>query len=111
MIDAVILRMAAPRIGRSSPLAECMMRFTGMRSASVKCNLARSCGPARQLWHPVSAMASTVRAWVSCVSVLPEVFPAGCDGDFEMGLGLRLPRGPAFGVSVPCLVVEGSLEH
>ena len=43
--------------------------------------------------------------------MLPEVFPAGCDGDFEMGLGLGLPRGPAFGVSVPCLVVEGSLEH
>ena len=39
------------------------------------------------------------------------VAPASCDGDFEMGLGLRLPRGPAFGVSVPCLVVEGSLEH
>ena len=40
---------------------------------------------------------------------MPEVFPAGCDGDFEMGL--RLPLSPAFGVSVPCLVVEGSLEH
>ena len=43
--------------------------------------------------------------------MLPEVFPAGCDGDFEVGLGLRLPLGPAFGVSVPYLVVEGSLEH
>ena len=43
--------------------------------------------------------------------MLPEVFPAGCDGDFEVGLGLRLPLGPAFGVSVPYLVIEGSLEH
>ena len=56
--------IAAPMIGMLVPLAECIIRFTGMRSEAVRRSLDRP-GPARQLWQPVSAMAVVTRLWVS----------------------------------------------
>ena len=38
-------------IGMLVPLAECIVRFTGMRSVAVSRRLARRLGPARQLWQ------------------------------------------------------------
>lgn len=65
-VDGILIRRrAAPMIGRLVPLAECIIRFTGMRSVAVSCRLARRVGPARQLWHPVSAMAVVARICVS----------------------------------------------
>ena len=54
--------IAAPMIGMLVPLAECIIRFTGMRSEAVRRSLDRRPGPARQ---PVSAMAVVTRLWVS----------------------------------------------
>ncbi len=71
-VDGILIRRrAAPMIGRLVPLAECIMRFTGMRSVAVSCRLARRVGPARQLWHPVSAMAVVARLCVSSRKVCP----------------------------------------
>ena len=68
---ALILRIAAPRIGRLFPLAECITKLTGMRSEVVSRSPDRSLGPARQLWQPVSAIASVASACVSSRSVCP----------------------------------------
>ena len=58
----------------------------------MSCRLARRMGPARQLWHPVSAIAVVVRSYVSSRKVYPclrkssaladnmETFRFGCDG-------------------------------
>ena len=58
-------RRAAPRMGRLLPLADLMSRLTGMRSFFLRRRFIIRVGPARQLWHPVSAMAVVAR-W--CVS-------------------------------------------
>ena len=61
---ALILRIAAPNIGLE-PLAECIIRSTGMRSEAVSRSLERRLGPERQLWQPVSAIAVVARLCVS----------------------------------------------
>ena len=68
---ALILRIAAPNIGRLVPLAECIIRLTGMRSEAVSRSLERRLGPARQLWQPVSAIAVVARLCVSVRKVWP----------------------------------------
>ena len=66
---ALILSSAAPMIGRFVPLAECIMRLTGIRSVADRWRPDRRVGPARQLWQPVSAMAVVAKFWVSVRSV------------------------------------------
>ena len=110
---ALILSKAAPMIGRLVPLAECITRFTGIRSAADRRRPDRRLGPARQLWQPVSAMAVVARLWVSVRRVWPwylkssaraeiETSMFGCGGDL-----FRLQRWDW----VPGLVVEGSFCH
>ena len=56
--DGILRRSrAAPRMGRLFPLADFIVRLTGMRSFGPRCNLDMRSGPARQLWQPVSASA------------------------------------------------------
>ena len=51
VVDGILIRKrAAPMIGMLVPLAEYIVRFTGMRSVAVSCRLARRVGPVRQLW-------------------------------------------------------------
>ena len=68
---ALILRIAAPRIRRFVPLAECITRLTGMRSEAVSRSPERRLGPARQLWQPVSTIAVVARSCVSMRRVWP----------------------------------------
>ncbi len=62
---------AAPMIGRGWPLADVMAREAGIRSLSLSCKPACSVGPARQLWHPVSARAVVIRPLTSLRRVWP----------------------------------------
>lgn len=74
----------------------------------------------QELWSCQATLAAGIRHGVCCeglcllsegVAMLPEVFPASLDGDFEVGLGSGLLLGPALGLLIPRLVVEGPLDH
>lgn len=70
--DGIRIRIrAAPCMGRFVPEADRIWRFTGMRSSGDRWSWFIRVGPARQLWHPVSAMAVVCRLWVSRGRVCP----------------------------------------
>ena len=78
--------IAAPMIGMLVPLAECIIRFTGMRSEAVRRSLDRRPGPARQLWQPVSGMAVVTRLWVSVRRVWPWCLKSSVSADSETSM-------------------------
>ena len=73
-------------IGILVPLAECIIRFTGMRFEAVRRSLDRRPGPARQLWQPVSAMAVETRLWVSVRRVWPWCLKSSAHVDSETSM-------------------------
>ena len=83
---ALILSKAAPMIGRLVPLAECITRFTGIRSAADRRRPDRRLGPARQLWQPVSAMAVVARSWVSVRRVWPWYLKSSARAEIETSM-------------------------
>ena len=91
--DGISIRSrAAPRMGRLFPLADFIVRLTGMRSFGTRCSLDMRSVPARQLWQPVSAIAvvgmcldsrGRVWPWVLKSSAWEETRMAitGCEGE------------------------------
>ena len=59
---SLILVSAAPMMGSWLPLADLIVSDTGIKSPFSRPRLLMSLGPARQLWHPVSA--SAVADWL-----------------------------------------------
>ena len=58
-------------MGRELPLADFMARHAGIRSLRRRLRLFSRSGPAKQLWHSVSASAMVDRLCLSLLSVCP----------------------------------------